>query len=128
MHEYVKVVAGAARIFADEARLVGLVDGHLHVGRLVVEFASNVNVGGSGAHGTASNEAALDELVRIVSHDLAILAGARLAFVSVYDQIFGPTVGRLVHEAPLEAAGKAGAASASQARRFHFIDDPVGSF
>jgi hypothetical protein len=44
VHEDVKVVARAARVLADEPGLVGLVDGDLHVGRLVVELAADVDV------------------------------------------------------------------------------------
>ncbi len=44
VHEDVEVVARAARVLADEPGLVGLVDGDLHVGRLVVELAADVDV------------------------------------------------------------------------------------
>ena len=127
MHEHVEVVAGAARVLADQAGLVGLIDGQLHVGRLVVELAAYVNVGSASAHRSAGDQTALDELVRIVTHDLAVLARARLALIGIYDQVLGPAVRRLVHEAPLETAGKAGAAAATQARDLHLVDDPVGA-
>ena len=40
-----------------------------------------------GVHGAASEQAALDELVRIVAHDLAILARSRLSLVRVDHEI-----------------------------------------
>ncbi len=125
MHEDIEIVAGAACILADEASLVGLVDGHLHIGRLVVELTTNVNVGSAGAHGTSRDQTALDELVRIVTHDLAILARARLALVGIDHQILWSTVRRLVHEAPLESGREAGATATSQTRGLDLVDDPV---
>ena len=127
MHKYVKIISSAAGVSADQTGLVGLVYGRLHVGWLIVELAANVNVCSSCAHSAASNQTALDKLVRIVSHDFSVLAGAWLALVGVYDQILWSTVGRLVHEAPLEAAGEAGAAATSQTRHFDLVDYPVGA-
>ena len=40
-----------------------------------------------GVHGAASEQAALDELVRVVAHDLAILARSRLSLVRVDHEI-----------------------------------------
>ena len=128
VHDDVKVVSRSASVLANQTSLVGLVDGDLHVGRLVVEFTTNVDVGSTSAHGTASDQAAFDELVRVVTHDLSVLAGAWLAFVCVDDQVLWSAVRGLIHEAPLESGWKAGAAAASQARGLDLVDDPVGSF
>lgn len=128
MHEDVKIVARTARVLANETRFVGLVDGELHIRRLVVELATDVDIGSSSAHGTSSDETTLDELVRIVTHDLAVFARAWLALVRVYHQILGSTVRRLVHEAPLETRRKAGTAASSQARRLHLVDYPIRAF
>ena len=54
------------------------------------------------------------QLVRVVAHDLSVLAGAGLALVGVDDEVLGPAVVRLVHEAPLHARGEAGAAAATE--------------
>ena len=41
----------------------------------------------SSIHRAASNKTALDQLVRVTAHDLSIFAGARLAFVSVDNEV-----------------------------------------
>ena len=79
------------------------------------------------AHGEAGDQAALDEGVRIVPHDLAVLAGAGLGLVGVDDEIVRPAVGLLRHERPFEAGREAGAAAAAQAGRLHLVDDPVAA-
>lgn len=103
MHEHIEVIARTARVLADKTGFVGLVYSELHIGRLVVELATYVDVGSSCAHRTAGDQTTFDELVRVMSHDLAVLARARLTFVGVNHQVFRSTVARLVHEAPLQA-------------------------
>ena len=39
------------------------------------------------AHGEAGDQAALDQVMRIVAQDLAVLAGAGLGFVGIDDEI-----------------------------------------
>jgi len=85
----VEVVAGAAGVLADQTGLVGLVDRALDDGRFVVELAANVDVGGVGVHRAADDETALDELVGVLAHDLAVLAGARLTLIGIDDQVAG---------------------------------------
>ncbi len=126
MDEHVHVPAGIARILAQQPGLIGLVDGGLQMLGLAHELAADVDVGGMGVHGEAGHQAALDQLVRVEAHDLAILAGAGLAFVGVHHQIMRP-VAFLGHEGPLHAGGEAGAATAAQARGLHLVDDPVAA-
>lgn len=109
----------------EEGKWAKGIGGDLDVGRLVVELAADVDVGGAGAHGAAGDQATLDEFVRVVAHDLAVLARARLALVGVDDQIARPAVRRLVHEAPLQARREAGAAATAQTRLLHLACDRV---
>ena len=67
------------------------------------------------AHADAGEQAALDQLVRIVAEDVAVLAGAGLAFVGVDDEIARP-VACLRHERPFETGRETGAAAAAQPR------------
>merc|ERR1711871_847072 len=53
-----------------------------HLG-LVHKLTTDVDVSGDGTHGSASNEATLDEPVWIRSHDFTILAGARFRLVGI---------------------------------------------
>ena len=55
------------------------------------------------AHGEAGDQAAFDQLVRIVAHDIAVLAGARLALVGIDHQIMRPRPRFLGHERPFQA-------------------------
>ena len=76
-------------------------------------------------HREAGDETAFDQKMRIVAHDLPVLAGAGLRFVGVDDEIGGPRRIGLRHEGPFEAGRKTGAAAPAQARGLHLIDDPV---
>ena len=109
MQVHVEVVATATRIRSDETSVVRLreqnsrllpridvielklmcylLDGDLHVACFVVELSSDEDIRGPRAHGRPRNEAAFDELVRVVAHDLAVLARARLAFVRVHNEV-----------------------------------------
>lgn len=63
---------------------------HLQIGGLIVELPSDVDVGSPGAHGPASHQAALHQLMRVMAHDLSVLAGSWLPLISIHHQILGP--------------------------------------
>merc|ERR1719173_296662 len=127
VHKQVKVVARAAGIGPKEAGIIGLLDGLLQVGGLVVELSSDVDIASSGAHGSTSNEAALHQGVRVVTHDLTILARSRLTFISIDHQVLWATIVGLVHEAPLEAAGESSSPPPSQATGLDLVNDPLAT-
>ena len=74
-------------VLADEPRLIGLVDRGLEPLALADEFAAHIDIADMGAHGGAGDEAAFDEEMRIMAHDLAVLAGAGLGFIGIDDEI-----------------------------------------
>ena len=121
----VEVIAGSAGVLADQAGLVGLVDRRLQALALADELAAHVDVAGMRPHGEAGDQAALDQKMRVVPHDLAILAGAGLRLVGVHDQVVRPAVRLLGHERPFEAGREAGAAAPAQARSLDLVDDGV---
>ena len=125
MQVNIEVPATAAGVSANKTGLVGLVDRKLKVEVFVVVFASDVDVGGVRAHREAGDQAAFDQFVRIVAHDVPILARSRLALVGVDHEICRPAVRDLGHERPLHAGGKPGAAAPAQPGRFHLVDDRV---
>ena len=127
MHDDVEIEAVDV-VLADESGFIGLRDGGLEPLALANEFAANVDVTGGRAHGAAGDQAALDEKMRIVPHDLAVLAGAWLRLVGVDDEVARPAVGLLGHERPFEAGRESGAAAAALAGRLHFVDDGVAAF
>ena len=114
-------------VLAEEAGLVGLVDGALQRLALADELAAHIDVGGDRAHGEAGEQAALDQRMRVVAQDLAVLAGAGLGLVGIDDEIGRAPVAGLGHERPFQAGREARAAAAAQARRLHLVDDPVAA-
>lgn len=88
----IEVVACAAGVLTDEASLVGFVDGPLEYGCFMVEFATDVDVGGVGVHRTTDNEATLDQLVGVLAHDLTVLACARFTLIGVDNQVSGSRI------------------------------------
>lgn len=103
----VEVVARAAGVLTDKTSLVSFLDGALKDSGLVVELTTDVDVRSSAlerslsvvlpirvlqdsstyVHGASSNQAALEELVRVLPHDLAILASTRLTLIGVDNQV-----------------------------------------
>ena len=124
VHVDVEVVTGRVAL-ADQLRLIGLVDGTLQRLALADELAAHIDVGGDGAHGEARDQRALDQRVRVVAQDIAVLASAGLRFVGIDDQIRWPPVALLGHERPFQAGRESGAAAAAQAACLHLVDDPV---
>ena len=115
-------------ILADEIGLIGFVDRALQRFALGDEFAAHINVTGARPHGEGGDESALDQRMRVVAHDLAILAGAGLGFVGVDDEIMRPRrIDLLGHERPFQTGRKARAAASAQTRRLHLVDDLVAA-
>merc|ERR1719447_502769 len=117
VHKEVEVIARATGVGSQEASVVGL----------PVELSSDVDVAGPGSHGGAGDQAAFNQSVRVVPHDLAILASSWLALVSIDHQVLGAAVIWLVHEAPLEAAGEASTTPASQTAGLDLVNDPLAT-
>ena len=115
-------------VLADQLGLIGLSDRGLQMLALPDEFAAHVNVAGVGPHREAREQAALHQKMRIVPHDLAVLAGAGLGLVGIDDEIARPAVGRFLgHERPFQPGRKACSAASAQARGLHLVDDPVAA-
>src|SRR5262249_57828390 len=94
---------------------------------LAQDLAADVDEAGMRPHGEAGDQAAFDQQMRIVAHDLAILAGAGLRLVGIDDEIMRRPVGLLRHERPLEAGGEAGAAAPAQAGGLDLVDDAIAA-
>ena len=73
-------------------------------------------------------ELTLDQLVWIVTHDIAIFASARLALIGIDNKVFWAAIGDgHIHEGPLQTSREAGATASSEARVFDLLLDPFGS-
>ncbi len=101
---------------AEEPGVVGLVDraGEAPVGQ--VELAADVDERVPHLQRVGGDRHRLDEEVRGVLENPAVLEGARLALVGVGAQVVRLTVVE-VHDLPLAAGGERGAAVAEDARR-----------
>src|SRR3546814_7991571 len=91
------------------------------------DVCSSDLVAGGGAHRETGDEAALQQAVRVVAQDLAVLAGARLRLVGVDHQVGRAVAAVLRHEGPLEAGREAGAAAPAQAGVLDLLDDRVAA-
>src|SRR5262249_59161441 len=114
-------------ILADEIGRAGLIHGRLQALALADEFAADVDEAGIRPHGEASDQTSLDQQMRIVPHDLAVLAGAGLGLIGVDHEIMRAAVGLFGHERPFQAGRKTGSAAATQPRSLHLIDDPIAA-
>src|SRR5215472_16144661 len=64
--------------------------------------------------------------MRIVAQDIAVFASARLAFISIDDEIGGP-VTLFRHERPLKTGRKSGTSAPAQSRFLDLVDDPIAT-
>src|ERR1700691_3237190 len=95
---------------------------------LAYELAADVDVTGMHPHRAARDQTSFDEQMRIVPHDLAVLAGAGFGLVSVDDEIARTTLGLFWHERPFDAGRESGTATPALAGCFHLVDDSVAAF
>src|SRR4029079_10317163 len=114
-------------VFADQLGLIGLVDRRLQPLTLADELATYIDVAGLRAHRETGDQAALDQEMRIVPHDLSVLAGAGLGFVGIDDEILWPAVRLLRHERPLQSGRKASPAAPAQSGTLHLLDNGVAA-
>ena len=90
------------------------------------EFATYVIVGDRCAHRVSRDGHALNQYVRVVPEDVAIMTGARLAFVRVADQVF-LRVRVTRHEAPLQSCREAGTTATAKPRGFDLVNNLIRS-
>ena len=114
-------------VLADEPGVVGLIDGALQTLPLAEEFAAHIDVANMRRHGGPGEKASLDQQVRIVAHDVAVLAGARLELIGIDHEIVRPVTDLFGHEGPLESGWKTRSAATPQARGLDLIDHPVAA-
>ena len=116
------VEAGAENIFPEKIFRARFFDGAFEDFRAFGKFAADVDVGGVHVEREAGDEHPLEQLMRILVNDVAILERARLGFVRIADQVDRFFLVRL-DEAPFHAAGKTRAAAAAQSGNLDFVHD-----
>ena len=115
-------------VLANQLGFIGLVNRRLQTFTLADEFSADVDVTGVSAHGEPGDQAPFHEQVRIMPHDLAVLARSRLGLVGIHDQVMRAPVRFLRHERPLQAGRKSCAAAPAQAGGLHLFDDRIAAF
>ncbi len=95
VHVEVKVHTAPARIAPEVTLGVRLVNCAHHGAPLLHKLAADVNVPRARAHCGACYQASLHQFVGLVAHDLAVLAGAWLALITVDHKVGGATIGDL---------------------------------
>ena len=128
MQENVEIPTGPRCVATQKTVVIGFINRGLQRFTLADVFAAQIDVAGVRIHRERSDQRALDQRMRIVTHDFAVFTGARLGFISVDDEIRGTTVALLGHEGPLQTRREARTAAAAQTRVFHGLDDPVPPF
>src|SRR5262249_31298271 len=91
------------------------------------ELTAHIDVTRTAIHRSACNQAALDQQVRVVPHDLAVFAGAGLGLIGVDHEIMRPIAHGLWHERPFHAGRETRAAAAAKAGCLDLIDDGVAA-
>ena len=109
----------------EEAALVGLGHGGVEDVGLQLVLAADEDEALVGAGGDRADDAALDQQVRVLLHQQAVLEGARLGLVRVAAEV-------LVHRALGDEAGllahrEAGAAAAAQPRLLELVQHLLGA-
>ena len=90
----------------------------------IPDFAMDVVVAAPAAHRIGGDHHALDQRMRVVVHEIAVLERARLSLVGVADEVF-VACELLRHEAPFEPGRKSRTAATTQRRLLNFGDHLV---
>src|SRR5688572_6237066 len=117
-----EIVAGTQNVLTEKILRTSLVQRPVQDARAVGEFAANVDIGQLHVVSEAGDDHALDELVRILVDDLAILEGAWLGFVGIADKI-NRLAAPPIDETPFESARETRPSPAAQAGQFHVLAD-----
>ena len=122
VHVQVQCEGASEDVFAEVARLVGLRQRALEDFGAEGELSTDVNIGRSDADGVGGEDHALDHLVRVSLHQLAVLERAGLALIGVADEIAraGMVLG---NKRPFHAGREAGAAASPQAGLLDHLGD-----
>ena len=111
--------------------------------RFLEELSTDIDVCGRRVHSAARYKASLNQLVRVTSQNLTVLAGSRLSFIRVDDEIArskgnkklhrrigdnnGPRVllpSRLVHKTPLQSTRETRTSTTPKTRVLDGVNDP----
>src|SRR5205085_3030210 len=113
MAESFDVKAGAEQVASQKILLPRFLDCPLQNLRAFGKFAPDIDVSGPGIEGEAGDEHALEQLMRVLVDNVAVLERPRFRFVGVTDQV-DRFLFVLLDESPFDPARKSGPAAAAQ--------------
>ena len=125
MERNIKIPARPGGVLTQQAFIISLCNRVQQVGTLVIKFAAYINVATVRAHRETGDQRALQQLMRLVSQNVAVLACARLGFIGIDHQVMRAAIGLLGHERPLHPGRESRAAAPAQTGLFHLFDNPV---
>ena len=125
MQVNVKIPARLGRVRADKTCVISLVNGGLQRLFLADVFAADIDVAGVGIHRERRDQAAFNQRMRVMAHDLAVFAGARLGLVGIDHQIGRTPVAFFRHKRPFQPRREARTTTPTQARGLHLVDNLV---
>src|SRR5262249_23181732 len=94
---------------------------------LANEFTAHIDVAGMRPHREGRDQASFDKMMRIVAHDIAVLAGTGLGLVCVDNKIVRPLLDLFRHEGPLESGGESSSTAAAQTGPLHLVNQRFGA-
>ena len=124
MNHDLDIDPGPQNVLTGVTRRVGFLDRLAESPCAFLEFTANVDVATLRADRMSRDHAGLDQLMRILLNNDAILVGAGLGLVSV-DREIARLGGVFGQETPLKPCGKPRSPASAQARLLHLIDDLV---
>ena len=122
MRNDIEIQIAAKNLLAQEALGVSVIDGFFHDLEQVAILAAQIDKAHFGADRQACDDDPFNYRVGIILEDQAVLAGARLAFISIDQDVlwFRRLLG---NKRPLHPGREAGAPASAQVRGFHLGDD-----
>ncbi len=114
MQDDVEVEAGAMNVPAEDPGSVAFANGSIQNAVAGAVLVSKIKIGAIGPNGVAGENDALDQLMRVLFHQVAVVEGAGFAFISVDGKVDRSWV-ILWKERPFKPGGKSGATSTAEA-------------
>ena len=127
---HIKIPTRTGGVLAQQSGAISLLNGAVQTFALMDEFAANIDIADPGTHGATGQQATLNQFVRLVAQNIAVLAGARLGFIGIDDQIMRRvfSTGIRRHEGPFQPGRETRAAASAQAGLFDLVDNPLAPF
>src|SRR5579859_1300887 len=123
----IKAVSTSTTIFPEISSFISLIDCPLHLHSLFIKLTPNINITSRSIHRPSHNNTPLDQLMRILPHNLSVLTRPRLTLISINHKIPWPRIflpARFIHEREFQARGESSTSSTTKSRSLDFGNKP----